>query len=52
LARPDGADAIPAHIWWDGFIGVAPGIGVIMCMPVSVCHHVSAIGQRSWPITS
>jgi predicted dehydrogenase len=24
LARPDGADAIPAHLWWDGFIGVAP----------------------------
>jgi predicted dehydrogenase len=24
LARPDGSDAIPAHLWWDGFIGVAP----------------------------
>ena len=29
-----------------GFIGVAPGRGVIMMPPVSVCHHVSTIGQR------
>ena len=24
LARPDGSDQVPAHIWWDGFLGVAP----------------------------
>src|SRR3982074_1356176 len=35
-----------------GFVAIAPGIGVIMIEPVSVCHHVSTIGQRLWPITS
>src|ERR1043165_8619778 len=35
-----------------GLVGVAPGIGVIMIEPVSVCHQVSTIGQRSLPITS
>src|SRR5262245_46784489 len=35
-----------------GFVGVAPGIGVIMMEPVSVCHYVSTIGQRPLPITS
>jgi len=34
-----------------GLVGVAPGNGVIMIMPVSVCHQVSTIGQRSLPIT-
>ena len=28
-----------------------PGSGVIMIAPVSVCHQVSTIGQRSPPIT-
>ena len=27
-----------------------PGSGVIMIMPVSVCHQVSTIGQRSRPM--
>src|SRR5215207_11690018 len=27
------------------------GVGVIMNMPVSVCHQVSMIGQRSLPMT-
>src|SRR5579864_7386426 len=35
-----------------GFVGIAPGIGAIMMCPVSVCHQVSTIGQRSCPITS
>src|SRR6185436_14818127 len=35
-----------------GFVGVAPGKGEIMMPPVSVCHHVSTIGQRSAPIFS
>src|ERR1041385_9209202 len=35
-----------------GLVGVAPGSGVIMIPPVSVCHHVSTIGQRFPPITS
>ena len=30
-----------------GFSLVAPGSGVIMMPPVSVCHQVSTIGQRS-----
>ncbi len=33
-----------------GFCGMAPGSGVIMIMPVSVCHHVSTTGQRLRPI--
>ena len=32
-------------------VGVAPGSGVIMWPPVSVCHQVSTIGQRSSPTT-
>jgi len=28
-----------------GLVGVAPGMGEIMMAPVSVCHHVSTIGQ-------
>src|SRR4051812_37020740 len=34
-----------------GLVGVAPGTGEIIVHPVSVCHHVSTIGQRSLPIT-
>jgi hypothetical protein len=34
-----------------GFNGVAPGSGVIMWPPVSVCHQVSTIGQRVPPTT-
>ena len=34
-----------------GLVRVMPGSGVIMIAPVSVCHQVSTIGQRSWPIT-
>src|SRR5215469_13454469 len=30
---------------------VAPGSGVIRMPPVSVCHHVSTIGQRRSPTT-
>ena len=30
---------------------VIPGSGAIMMLPVSVCHHVSTIGQRSPPMT-
>ena len=35
-----------------GLGGIAPGSGVIMMPPVSVCHQVSTIGQRSPPIFS
>ena len=35
-----------------GLVGVAPGSGEIMIAPVSVCHQVSTMGQRSPPITS
>ncbi len=33
-----------------GLVGVAPGNGVIMMPPVSVCHQVSTIGQRLPPM--
>ncbi len=35
-----------------GFSDVTPGSGVIMWPPVSVCHHVSTIGQRLPPTVS
>ncbi len=31
---------------------VAPGSGVSMCPPVSVCHHVSTMGALPEPILS
>ena len=31
---------------------VTPGSGVIMIIPVSVCHHVSTTGVRSPPMCS
>ena len=33
-----------------GLVVVAPGSGLIMIPPVSVCHHVSTTGQRSPPM--
>src|SRR5215471_11070682 len=41
----NGSVAVP------GLVSVIPGNGVIMIAPVSVCHHVSTIGQRPPPIT-
>src|SRR2546430_12218792 len=35
-----------------GFVGTAPGNGEIMIIPVSVCHHVSTMGQRFLPMIS
>src|SRR5204863_2935245 len=35
-----------------GFSVVTPGSGVIRIIPVSVCHHVSTIGQRPPPTLS
>src|SRR6185312_16059144 len=34
-----------------GFAGVAPGMGEIMMLPVSVCHQVSTMGHLPLPIT-
>ena len=34
-----------------GTSGVAPGSGLIMMEPVSVCHQVSTMGQRPPPMT-
>jgi len=34
-----------------GLVAVTPGSGEIMIAPVSVCHQVSTIGQRSPPMT-
>src|SRR5204862_2859868 len=33
-----------------GLVAVTPGSGVIMMPPVSVCHHVSTMGQRPPPM--
>src|SRR4051812_37605651 len=33
-----------------GFVVVTPGSGVIMIMPVSVCHHVSTTGVVPAPM--
>ena len=33
-----------------GLSVVIPGSGVIRMLPVSVCHHVSTMGQRSVPM--
>src|SRR6187551_213149 len=33
-----------------GLVVVTPGSGVIMIMPVSVCHHVSTTGVRPPPM--
>lgn len=33
-----------------GFIGVAPGSGVITCPPVSVCQNVSTMEHLLLPI--
>ena len=35
-----------------GLSVVQPGSGLIMMAPVSVCHHVSTIGQRPPPMCS
>src|SRR5688572_31979941 len=35
-----------------GFVATIPGSGVIMIPPVSVCHHVSTIGQFPPPMCS
>ena len=32
-----------------GFVGVAPGRGVMRIPPVSVCHHVSTMGHFPLP---
>ena len=32
-------------------VAIAPGIGLIMMLPVSVCHQVSTIGSFPLPIT-
>ena len=45
--RPRGTASSPSPAW----SAVIPGSGVIMIAPVSVCHQVSTIGQRSPPIT-
>ena len=35
-----------------GLVAVTPGRGEIIIAPVSVCHHVSTMGQRLPPIIS
>src|ERR1700692_1636549 len=40
-----------ARVTDPGLVLVRPGSGEIMIAPVSVCHQVSTIGQRSAPMT-
>jgi hypothetical protein len=40
-----------ARVTEPGMVLVRPGSGEIMIAPVSVCHQVSTIGQRSAPMT-
>src|SRR5579859_6012963 len=40
-----------ARVTEPGLVVVRPGNGEIMIAPVSVCHQVSTIGQRSAPMT-
>src|SRR5579862_5661257 len=35
-----------------GTVVVIPGSGVMRMLPVSVCHHVSTIGDRPFPMLS
>src|SRR5690349_337992 len=37
---------------YPGLVGVTPAMGAIIIPPVSVCHQVSVIGQRFFPILS
>src|SRR2546427_1740737 len=48
------AAAMPgkASVQEPGTRSVAPGSGVIMCPPVSVCQNVSTMGQRPPPTCS
>jgi hypothetical protein len=39
-----------ARVAEPGTVSVIPGSGVIMIAPVSVCHQVSTMGQRSPPM--
>src|SRR5215204_6767445 len=39
-----------ANVADPGLVVVAPGSGLIMIAPVSVCHHVSTTGHRSPPM--
>src|SRR6185436_8862740 len=41
-----------ASVAYPGLVGGAPGSGEIMWPPVSVCHQVSTIGQRTPPTVS
>ena len=41
-----------ANVAQAGLIGVAPGSGLIICPPVSVCQYVSTIAHLELPTTS
>ena len=49
-ARSPGKMPGSGRVQLPGLVGVAPGKGLIMIPPVSVCHQVSTIGQRPPPI--
>src|SRR5687768_18203281 len=51
LSTTSGATPKNGSVPEPGLVGVAPGRGVIMMAPVSVCHQVSTIGHRPPPMT-
>jgi Tripartite ATP-independent periplasmic transporter, DctM component len=48
LVHDVGGDPGSGSVAEPGLVGVAPGSGVIMSPPISVCHQVSTIGL-GWP---
>jgi len=48
----DGKELYSRLVALPGFVCVIPGSGEITIAPVSVCHHVSTIGQRFPPMCS
>ena len=46
----EGDELIGFCVALPGLMGVAPGNGLIMMPPVSVCHHVSTMGHRALPM--
>src|SRR5262245_64447184 len=51
LVRMSGTTPGKGSVADPGLVEIAPGMGVSIIAPVSVCHHVSTTGQRSLPMT-
>src|SRR5262245_42842462 len=51
-STPSGTTPKNGRVAVPGPVGVQPGSGEIIMLPVAVCHQVSTIGQRLPPMTS